>query len=74
MKNEIFSVQIITSTGAGTLYEVGSDGVTYIDVSQEQIGEYEFRYVYRIYKNEDLYVCIAYNCPVEVIYKTIKKL
>lgn len=71
MDKEIRSVQIVTKTGAGIRYEVGRDGVTNIDVFKEQIGPYEYRQIYRIFKNTDLYAFITYNCPVEVIYKPL---
>jgi hypothetical protein len=69
MKAKIKSVQIISATEVGELYQVGENGVTEIKLFENQVNQYEYNPIYRIFKGESLYAEVAHNCPIEIKYE-----
>ena len=69
MKAKIKSVQTITSSGAGELYQVGENGVTEIKLFDNQVSQFEWRPIYQVFKGNNIYAGVADSCPIEVKYE-----
>lgn len=65
---EIKSLSIVTAQGANT-YVVGCCSITKIKEYQKRIGEYEYLYLFRVFKGDNLHAEISQSCPFEVVYK-----
>lgn len=64
---EIKELTTVTAQGVRS-FKIGLDGITKIEETAEQIGEYQWVYFYVVMKGENVYAKISKTCPVEIIY------